>query len=112
MQFGPWFKKHEVRFEYYQLGNSETQGARESAKKCGMDVLDSIYKTLSTAAEDEEVIWIEQQYFRDLKHCEDIYTKMTQNRFDLINSLLLHSLYLNYLKQVIEEKRVEVHDFE
>jgi len=70
MQFGPWFKKHEVRFEYYQLGNSETQGARESAKKCGMDVLDSIYKTLSTAAEDEEEIWIEQQYFRDHKHYE------------------------------------------
>jgi hypothetical protein len=111
-QFGPWFKKNGVRIEYYHLGNSETQGAIDSAKESGMDIMEGIGKTLSTAAEDEEEIWIEQQYFRDLKHCEDIYTKMIQDRFDLVNSLLLHSLYLNYLKQVIEEKRVEVHDFE
>jgi hypothetical protein len=112
MQFGPWFKKNGVRIEYYHLGKSETQGAIDSAKESGMDIMEGIGKTLSTAAEDEEEIWIEQQYFRDLKHCEDIYTKMIQDRFDLVNSLLLHSLYLNYLKQVIEEKRVEVHDFE
>jgi hypothetical protein len=45
----PWFKKNEVRIEYYQLGKSETQGAIDSAKENGMDVLDSIAKTLSTA---------------------------------------------------------------
>jgi uncharacterized protein YbaA (DUF1428 family) len=77
-QFVPWFKKHGVRVEYYQLGNSETQAAIDSAREGGMDVLDSIGKALSTA-EDEEV-WIEQQYFRDYKHCEDIYAKMMQDK--------------------------------
>ena len=77
-QFVPWFKRHGVRIEYYQFGNSETQAAIDSAKESGMDVLESIAKTLSTA-EDEEV-WIEQQYFRDYKHCEDIYAKMMQDK--------------------------------
>jgi uncharacterized protein YbaA (DUF1428 family) len=77
-QFVPWFKKHGVRVEYYQLGNSEIQAAIDSARESGMDVLDSIGKALSTA-EDEEV-WIEQQYFRDYKHCEDIYAKMMQDK--------------------------------
>jgi uncharacterized protein YbaA (DUF1428 family) len=77
-QFVPWFKKHGARVEYYQFGNSETQAAIDSAKQSGMDVLESIAKTLSTA-EDEEV-WIEQQYFRDYKHCEDIYAKMMQDK--------------------------------
>ena len=83
MQFVPWFKKNGVRVEYYQLGKSETQGAIDSPKKSGMDLLDSIDKTLSTAAEDEEEkeeVWIEQQYFRDYKHCEDIYAKMMQDK--------------------------------
>jgi uncharacterized protein YbaA (DUF1428 family) len=78
-QFVPWFKKHGVRIEYYQFGNSETQAAIDSAKKSGMDVLDSIAKTLSTA-EDEEEVWMEMQYFRDHKHCEDIYAKMMQDK--------------------------------
>jgi uncharacterized protein YbaA (DUF1428 family) len=43
-----------------------------------MDVMDSIDKALSTD-EDEEV-WIEQQYFRDYKHCEDVYAKMMQDK--------------------------------
>jgi uncharacterized protein YbaA (DUF1428 family) len=77
-QFVPWFKKHEVRIEYYQLGNSETQAAIDSAKESGMDIMESVAKTLSTD-EDEEV-WIEQQYFRDYKHCEDIYAKMMQDK--------------------------------
>jgi uncharacterized protein YbaA (DUF1428 family) len=77
-QFVPWFKRHGVRIEYYQFGNSETQAAIDSAKESGMDVLESIAKTLSTT-EDEEV-WIEQQYFRDYKHCEDIYTKVMQDK--------------------------------
>ena len=80
MQFVPWFKKHEVRVEYYHLGKSETQGAIDSAKEGGMDIMEDIGKTLSTAAEDEEEIWIEQQYFRDHKHCEDIYAKMMQDK--------------------------------
>jgi uncharacterized protein YbaA (DUF1428 family) len=78
-QFVPWFKKHEARVEYYQLGKSETQASIDSAKQSGMDVLDSITKTLSTD-EDEEEIWIEQQYFRDHKHCEEVYAKMMQDK--------------------------------
>lgn len=77
-QFVPWFQKHGVRIEYYQLGNSETQAAIDSAKESGMDIMESVTKTISTD-EDEEV-WIEQQYFRDYKHCEDIYAKMMQDK--------------------------------
>ena len=77
-QFVPWFQKHGVRIEYYQLGNSETQAAIDSAKESGMDIMESVAKTLSTD-EDEEV-WIEEQYFRDYKHCEDIYAKMMQDK--------------------------------
>src|SRR5919197_2735798 len=82
-QFVPWFKKQGVRVEYYRFGNSETQAAIDSAKKSSMDVLDSIAKTLSVTTEDddeEEEVWIEQQYFRDYKHCEDVYTKMMQDK--------------------------------
>ena len=80
-QFIPWFKKHGARIEYYQFGNSETQAAIDSAKKSGMDVMESIIKSLSTAAEDdEEEIWMELQYFRDYKHCEDVYAKMMQDK--------------------------------
>jgi uncharacterized protein YbaA (DUF1428 family) len=81
-QFVPWFKKHGARVQYYQLGRSETKAAIDSAKQSGMDVMDSIDKALSTAAEDEEKeeVWIEQQYFRDYKHCEDVYAKMMQDK--------------------------------
>jgi uncharacterized protein YbaA (DUF1428 family) len=79
MQFVPWFKKNGVRVEYYQLGKSETQGAIDSAKESGMDVMDSIAKTLSLDGDEEEV-WIEQQYFRDHKHCEEVYAKMMQDK--------------------------------
>lgn len=80
-QFIPWFKKHGTRVEYYQLGRSETQSAIDSAKQSGMDFMDSIDKVLSTAAEDDdEEVWIEQQYFRDYKHCQDVYTKMMQDK--------------------------------
>jgi uncharacterized protein YbaA (DUF1428 family) len=77
-QFVPWFQKHGVRIEYYQLGNSETQAAIDSAKESGMDVMESVAKTLSI--DEDEEIWIEQQYFRDYKHCEDIYAKMMQDK--------------------------------
>jgi uncharacterized protein YbaA (DUF1428 family) len=83
-QFVPWFKKHGARVEYYQLGRSETKAAIDSAKQSGMDVMDSIDKVLSTTAEaeekEEEEVWIEQQHFRDYKHCEDVYAKMMQDK--------------------------------
>jgi uncharacterized protein YbaA (DUF1428 family) len=81
-QFIPWFKKHGARVEYYQLGRSETQSAIDSAKQSGMDVMDSIDKVLSTttAEDDDEEVWIEQQYFRDYKHCQDVYAKMMQDK--------------------------------
>ena len=81
-QFVPWFKKHGARVEYYQLGRSETKAAIDSAKQSGMDVMDSIDKILATATEDEEKeeVWIEQQYFRDHKHCEEVYSKMMQDK--------------------------------
>jgi uncharacterized protein YbaA (DUF1428 family) len=82
-QFVPWFKKHGARVEYYQLGRSETKAAIDSAKQSGMDIMDSIDnidKTLSTAAEDEEEVWIEQQHFRDHKHCEEVFAKMMQDK--------------------------------
>ena len=80
-QFVPWFKKHGARVEYYQLGRSETKAAIDSAKQSGMDVMDSIDKILATATEGEEIeeVWIEQQYFRDYKHCEEVYSKMMQD---------------------------------
>jgi uncharacterized protein YbaA (DUF1428 family) len=78
VQFVPWFKKHGVRIEYYQFGDSETQSAINSAKQSGMDSLDSVANSLSLV-EDEEV-WMETQYFRDQKHCEDIYAKMMQDK--------------------------------
>jgi uncharacterized protein YbaA (DUF1428 family) len=79
-QFIPWFKKHGAKVEYYQLGISETQSAIDSAKQSGMDVMDSIDKALSTGVEDDEEVWIEQQYFRDYKHCQDVYAKMMQDK--------------------------------
>jgi uncharacterized protein YbaA (DUF1428 family) len=87
-QFVPWFKKHGASVEYYQLGSSETKAAIDSAKQSGMDVMDSIDKVLlsitTTAAEDqdkeEDEVWIEQQYFRDYKHCRDVYSKMMQDK--------------------------------
>jgi uncharacterized protein YbaA (DUF1428 family) len=79
-QFVPWFKKHGAKVEYYQLGRSETQYAIDSAKKSGMDVMDGIDKALSTGVEDDEEVWIEQQYFRDYKHCQDVYAKMMQDK--------------------------------
>jgi uncharacterized protein YbaA (DUF1428 family) len=79
-QFVPWFKKHGAKVEYFQLGRSETQYAIDSAKQSGMDVMDSIDKALSTGVEDDEEVWIEQQYFRDYKHCQDVYANMMQDK--------------------------------
>ncbi|MDQ3909977.1 MAG: DUF1428 family protein [Thermoproteota archaeon] len=87
-QFVPWFKKHGASVEYYQFGNSETEAAIASAKQSGMDVMDSLDKALSTTTtttaevqgKEEEEVWIEQQYFRDYKHCRDVYSKMMQDK--------------------------------
>jgi uncharacterized protein YbaA (DUF1428 family) len=78
-QFVPWSKERGARVEYYQLGKSETEAAIDSAKGSGMDVLYSIAKTLSTAEDDEEVR-MEAQYFRDYRHCEEVYSKMMQDK--------------------------------
>jgi hypothetical protein len=79
----PWFNKHEVRIEYFQLGNTETRGAVDSAKQSGMqgmDSIESIAKTISAGEDDEEEVWIEQHYFRDYKHCEDVNGKMMRDK--------------------------------
>lgn len=65
-KFVLWFKENGVRLEYYQFTNSQT-----------MEGMESIDKALS-AAKDED-LWVELQYFRDRKHCDDIYAKMMQD---------------------------------
>jgi uncharacterized protein YbaA (DUF1428 family) len=79
-QFVPWFKKHGVRIEYYQFGNSETQAVINSAKESGMDGLDSIAKTLPSVEDENEDIWMEVQYYRDYKHCQEAHAKMMQDK--------------------------------
>ena len=79
----PWFNKHEVRIEYFQLGNTETQDTVNSAKQSGMqgmNSIESIAKTISAGKDDEEEVWIEQHYFRDYKHSEDVNAKMMQDK--------------------------------
>lgn len=66
-KFMPWFEENGVGLEYYQFGNSEA-----------MEGMESMIKTLSVA-EDEE-IWMELQYFRDMQHCKEIYAKMMQDK--------------------------------
>lgn len=79
-QFIPWFRKHGARVEYYQLGRDETQSTIDSAKQSGMDIMDNIDKTLFASAENNEEIWIEQQYFKDYKHCQDVYAELMQDK--------------------------------
>ncbi|MCI0559074.1 MAG: DUF1428 family protein [Nitrososphaera sp.] len=67
-KFVPWFQGHGVRIEYYQFAGSQTT----------MEGFESIDKTLS-ASEDED-IWVELQYYRDRKHCEDIFAEMMQDK--------------------------------
>jgi len=67
-KFVPWFKENGVRIEYYQFAGSQT----------AMEGFESVDKTLSVA-EDED-IWVELQYYRDRKHCEDIFAKMMQDK--------------------------------
>ncbi len=78
-QLVPWFKNHWVRIQYYHLRGSETQAAIDSGKQSGMDLLESIAKTLSTA-EDEEEVWLELQYYRDPGHADEVYAKVMQDK--------------------------------
>jgi hypothetical protein len=75
----PWFKNHGARIHYYQRRGSETQAAIDSAKQSGMDLLESIAKTLSTA-EDEAEVWMELQYYRDPGHADELCAKMMQDK--------------------------------
>ena len=68
-QFVPWFEKHGARIEYYQFAGSQNM---EGMK------MDSIAKVLS--ASDDEDIWVELQFYRDRKHCEDTFAKMMQDK--------------------------------
>jgi uncharacterized protein YbaA (DUF1428 family) len=79
-QFVPWFKEHGARVEYNQLDKCETQSVIRSARENGMDVLDNIAKILSTTEDDEGEFWMEAQYFRDYRHCEEVYSKMMQDK--------------------------------
>ena len=71
-KFIPWFKEQGVRIEYYQFSDNETMNNET------MERMESIAKTISTS-EDED-LWIELQYYRDRKHCEDIFAKMMQEK--------------------------------
>jgi uncharacterized protein YbaA (DUF1428 family) len=67
-KFIPWFEKNGVGIEYYHFAGSQIT----------MEGFESVAKTLS-AAEDED-IWVELQYYRDRKHCEDTFAKMMQDK--------------------------------
>jgi uncharacterized protein YbaA (DUF1428 family) len=66
-KFVPWFQKYGVRIEYYKLASSEV-----------MEGCESVAKTLS--AGEDEYVWMELQYYRDRKHCEDIFAKMMKDK--------------------------------
>ena len=66
-KFVPWFEKNDVGLNYYQLGTGEK-----------MDGMEDIGAAIS-AGSDEEV-WMELQYFRDRKHCDEIYAKMMKDK--------------------------------
>ena len=77
-QFGPWLKEQGARVEYNQPDKSETQSVIHSARENGLDVSDNIAKilpTTTTEEDDEEEVWIKVEYFRDHKHCEEVYSK-------------------------------------
>ena len=68
-QFVPWFEKNGARIEYYQFAGSQPVE--------GMPML-AVDKALSAAGDEE--IWVELQYYRDRKHCEDTFAKMMQDK--------------------------------
>ena len=78
-QFVLWFKERGVRVEYNQLDRSETRSVIHSAKENGMDISDNIANILSTREDHEEAL-MEVEYFGDHKHCEEVYSKMMQDK--------------------------------
>ena len=78
-QFVLWFKERGARVEYNQLDRSETRSVIHSAKENGMDISDNIANILSTTEDHEEAL-MEVEYFGDHKHCEEVYSKMMQDK--------------------------------
>ena len=78
-QFVLWFKERGARVEYNQLDKSETRSLIHPAKENGMDISDNIANILSTTEDHEEVL-MEVEYFGDHKHCEEVYSKMMQDK--------------------------------
>jgi uncharacterized protein YbaA (DUF1428 family) len=66
-KFIPWFEKEGVGLEYFRFGEGEI-----------MESMESLAKTLSVS--DDEEIWMELQYFRDLQHCKEVYARMMQDK--------------------------------
>lgn len=66
-KFVPWFERNGVGIEYYQFTSSEA-----------MEGMQSIANTLSVG--DDEEIWMELQYFRDMEHRKNTYSKMMQDK--------------------------------
>lgn len=66
-QIASWFEIQGGGAEFFQLSNSKT-----------FEGVESISKTLSIK-EDEEELWVELNYFRDLKHIEEVFPKMMQD---------------------------------
>lgn len=64
----PWFNKHGVGMEFFQLSNSET-----------IEGVESIAKSLSIVEDEEEELWVELNYFRDRNRLEDVFPKMLQD---------------------------------
>jgi hypothetical protein len=80
-QFVPWFKKHGVRIEYYQLGESETQGAIESAKENGMIFWKVLPRLFPPPLQKMmRKFGSSSNTFGDHKHCEEVYAKMMQDK--------------------------------
>ena len=62
-----------------QLDRSETRSVIHSAKENGMDISDNIANILSTTEDHEEAL-MEVEYLGDHKHCEEVYSKMMQDK--------------------------------
>lgn len=68
-KFVPWFTKNGIKIEYFHFTGSHLME--------GMS-MQSVDKVLSAA--DDEEIWVELQYYRDRKHCEDTLARMMQDK--------------------------------
>ena len=79
MELVPWFRKHGVRIEYYQFGNSKTQAAIDSAKESGIVVMDNIARRFPQQ-KMRKFGWRRNTLETIERHCEDIYAKMIQDK--------------------------------